>query len=69
MAGTMEGLGIPLFGGYTSYASDGTTAFLTVNADGTHDYSFADGGADNFISVTLTESEAISSGYMQTNNS
>lgn len=65
MAGTMEGLGVPLFGGYTSYQSDGTTSFLTVNADGSHDFSFTDEGVDNFISVTVAESAAISSGYLQ----
>jgi len=65
MAGTMEGLGVPLFGGYTSYQSNGTTSFLTVNSDGTHDFSWADEGADNFISVTITDATTITSGYIQ----
>ena len=65
MAGTMEGLGVPLFGGYTSYQSDGTTAYLTVDADGMHNFSWVDEGADNFISVVLTQSTQITSGYMQ----
>ncbi len=65
MAGTMEGLGVPLFGGYTSYQSDGTTAFLTVGSAGTHDFTFTDEGADNFMSVTVADSTAISSGYLQ----
>lgn len=63
--GTYDGLAVPLSGGYTSYKSNGTTSYLTVNADGTHDFSFADEGADNFISVTLTQSTEIASGYMQ----
>lgn len=65
MPGTMEGLGVPLFGGYTSYQSDGTTAFLTVNSDGSHDFTFTDEGVDNFISVTVADSTAVSSGYLQ----
>jgi len=35
MAGTMEGLGVPLFGGYTSYLPNGTTSYLRVGAKGT----------------------------------
>jgi len=68
MAGTMEGLSVPLYGGFTSYQASGTTAssaYLTVNDDGTHDFSWADEGADNFISVTLTDATTISSGYIQ----
>jgi len=65
MAGTMEGLGVPLFGGYTSYQSDGTSSYLVVNSDGTHDFTFTDEGADNFIGVTITDATTISSGYLQ----
>ena len=65
MAGTMEGLGVPLFGGYSAYASDGTTSYLTVDSKGAHDFSFTDEGADNFVSVTVADSTAISSGYLQ----
>ena len=65
MAGTMEGLGIPIFGGYTAYQSDGTTPYLTVNSDGTHDYTFTGEGAENFIQVTVVDTETRSSGYLQ----
>lgn len=65
MAGTMDGLGIPINGGYTAYQSDGTTSYLTVNSDGTQDFSFSDEGADNFISVTVTDSTTITTGYIQ----
>jgi len=65
MAGTMEGLGVPINGGYTAYQSDGTTAFLTVNADGTHDFTFTDEGADNFIGITVSQTTAVTSGYIQ----
>ena len=65
MAGTMEGLGVPLFGGYTANASDGTTSYLTVNASGTHDFTWTDKGADNFISVTIADGTTVSSGYCQ----
>lgn len=65
MAGTMEGLGVPLFGGYTSYQINGTTSYLVVNADGTHDFTWADEGADNYISLTVADSSTIASGYIQ----
>ena len=65
MAGTMEGLGIPINGGYTCYTSDGTTEYLTTNADGTMDFTFANLGADNYISVTTTNTSANTSGYVQ----
>jgi len=64
----MEGLGVPLFGGYTSYQTSGSTAssaYLVVNADGTHDFSWADEGADNYISLTITDATTITSGYIQ----
>ena len=65
MAGTMEGLGVPLFGGYSAYASDGTTNYLTVSAAGAQDYTWTDKGADNFISVTIADGTTVSSGYCQ----
>jgi len=68
MSGTMEGLSVPLYGGFTSYQASGTTAssaYLVVNDDGTHDFTWADEGADNFISVTLTDATTITSGYIQ----
>lgn len=62
---TMEGLGVPLFGGYTAYASDGTTSYLTVSSAGVPDYSFTLTAADNCISLTVTDSATYSSGYGQ----
>lgn len=65
MGGTMEGLGVPINGGYTAYQDDGTTAFLTVSNEGAHDFTFTDEGADNFISVTIADTTTITSGYIQ----
>jgi len=65
MAGSFEGLSVPLHGGYQAYEDDGTTVFLTVDADGQHNFAWTDKGADNFIAVTLADSTAVSSGYVQ----
>jgi hypothetical protein len=62
---TLDGLGVPLFGGYTAYASDGTTSFLTVSSDGVPDFSFSSTAADNHISLTVADSGTFSSGYGQ----
>lgn len=64
MAGTMEGLGIPINGGYTAYTSNGTTEYLTTNADGTRDFTYANLGADNMVSITTTNTAALTSGYI-----
>lgn len=63
--GTYDGMAVPLFGGYTAYASDGTTAFLTVNATGTHDFTWTNPGADNYISVTVADATTVTTGYFQ----
>lgn len=65
MAGTYDGLGVPLNGGYTTYREDGTTSVLTVSSNGVPDWSFTDQAADNHISLTVTNSTAVSSGYVQ----
>ena len=65
MAGTMEGLGVPLFGGYSALQSDGATSYLTVDADGMHNFSWTDEGADNYIDVSITQTDATTSGYTQ----
>ncbi len=64
MAGTMEGLGIPLYGGYTTTNNSGTS-ILTVNDNGSHDYVFADLAADNCIDLVVTNATTVSSGYVQ----
>lgn len=65
MAGTYDGLGVPLNGGYTTYREDGTTSVLTVSSNGVPDWSFTDQGADNHISLTVTNATAVASGYVQ----
>jgi hypothetical protein len=65
MAGTFEGLGRPICGGYEAYEDDGTSVYLTVDPDGMHNFSWTDEGVDNFISVTIADSTAVASGYLQ----
>ncbi len=64
MAGTSEGIGVPLYGGYTTQDNSGTDV-LTVNNNGSYDFAFADLAADNCIDLVVTNSTAVSSGYVQ----
>jgi hypothetical protein len=62
---TYDGLAVPLHGGYTAYASDGTTSFLVVSSDGVPDFTFASTAADNHMSLTVADSGTYASGYGQ----
>lgn len=62
--GTFEGLGVPLYGEYYRYSEDQTQS-LHVEDDGQHNFTFTDLGADNFIAVTVTDSNTVTSGYLQ----
>lgn len=66
MAGTFEGLGVPLNGAFTRYAANGTTQAWNVAAGGAIDFgTFTNLGADNYVSCTISDATTVASGYVQ----
>jgi len=61
---TYDGLSVPLYGDYSQYTSS-QTAYLAVGTSGQQDFTFTSVGADNLIAVTVTDSNTVTSGYLQ----
>ncbi|MGW8179189.1 MAG: hypothetical protein ACWGQW_10585, partial [bacterium] len=61
---TYDGLAVPLYGDYSQYTSS-QTAYLAVGTSGQQDFTFTSVGADNLIAVTVTDSNTVTSGYLQ----
>lgn len=63
--GTFMNLAVPLRGSYYRYTEDDSTTVLTVADSGIHDFAVTSPGADNCISLVVTDSSTVTSGYLQ----
>ncbi len=66
MTGTLEGLGVPIFGEFYRYSADGTQN-LYVEDDGVWNFTHTstNTAGENVVALTLTDSATITSGYSQ----
>lgn len=63
--GTFEGLSVPLYGSWIM-GNESQTAILTCDTAAAWNWAYTSPGADNLLAVTVTDSNTVTSGYLQT---